>query len=239
METCRSRIVIAALAALAAATPARADDPAPPACPACGCCPAATANQQATAPAAAATPTTRPSDAKAAPATPATPAIPSPPGRGMGMGMGRGMMGGGPGGMGMGNANVMGLIHTLLGNHDKITRTVREIPGGVETTTTSPDAATARDIRTHVRQMKQRMEAGRPIRMWDPLFVELFRHHDKVKMEVADVPGGVRVTETSDDPQVTLLIRQHATRGVDEFVARGWDRAHQPTTLPAGYRKPG
>lgn len=30
------------------------------------------------------------------------------------------------------------------------------------------------------------------------------------------------MTETSDDPQVVLLIRQHAHRAVSEFVAKGW-----------------
>jgi quercetin dioxygenase-like cupin family protein len=41
------------------------------------------------------------------------------------------------------------------------------------------------------------------------------------------------VVETSDDPEVVALIRQHAHRAVSEFVERGMDRAHEPTPLPA------
>jgi hypothetical protein len=126
-------------------------------------------------------------------------------------------------------------IHGLLDHHDAIKREVKEIDGGVETVTTSEDPEVTRMIREHVRQMEQRMESGHGLRWWDPTFAELFRHHEKVAMQIEDVPGGVKVRETSDDPDVALLIRQHATRGVSEFVARGRDRAHEPTPLPEGY----
>ena len=130
-------------------------------------------------------------------------------------------------------APVMQAFHELLTEHAKVKRTVQEIPGGVVTVTTSDDPAVAATIRTHVRQMKERVEAGLPLRMWDPLFAELFRHYDKIEMVVEDVPGGIKVTETSEDQQVVPLIRQHA-RAVSEFVDRGWDRAHEPTPLPKG-----
>ena len=145
------------------------------------------------------------------------------------MGAGRGVA------MGGGMPEDMRRIHDLLDNHLKIRRDVQEIPGGVLTTTTSDDAKVTAMIRAHVRQMKDRVEQGQPVRMWDPLFVELFRHHDKIRTQVEDVEGGMKVTQTSDDPDVTRLIRQHATRGVSEFAAAGWDRVHQPTPLPSGY----
>ena len=129
----------------------------------------------------------------------------------------------------------MSVFHQLLTDHAKIKRTVEDVPGGVVTVTTSDDPAVAATIRTHVRQMKRRVEAGQPLRMWDPLFVEIFRNSDKIDMKVEDVPGGVKVTETSADKDAALLIRQHARRGVSEFVARGWDRAHEKTPLPEGY----
>ena len=137
----------------------------------------------------------------------------------------------GPGGM----AQVMQAFQQLLTDHAKIKRTVEDVPGGVVTVTTSEDPVVAATIRAHVRQMKKRLETGQPLRMWDPLFVELFRHHDQIEMEIEDIPGGVKVTETSQDTHVALLVRQHARRGVSEFVARGWDRAHEPTPLPDGY----
>ena len=139
-------------------------------------------------------------------------------------------------GMGPEMMQDMPVIHQLLVRHEKIQRKVEDIPGGVQTLTTSQDPEVVRLIRKHVRQMKDRVEEGEPIRMMDPLFQEIFRHHDKIQMKVEDVPGGVRVTETSKDPRVVSLIRQHAHRAVSEFVERGMERAMKPTPLPEGYR---
>jgi len=136
-----------------------------------------------------------------------------------------------------GIAEARDVFHELLAKHDKIKRTVEDIPGGVRTVTTSDDPEIAGLIRLHVRQMAARYEAGMPVRKWDPLFVELLKHFDKITMTMEDVPGGLRVIETSDDPQVALLIRQHAHRGVSEFVERGFDRAHEASPLPEGYEK--
>ena len=84
--------------------------------------------------------------------------------------------------------------------------------------------------------MKGRIEDGRPIRMMDPLFREIFRHHQQIRLEIEELTNGLAVTETSNDPQVTLLIRQHAKRAVSEFVSRGMQRAMEPTPLPNGYQ---
>ena len=159
--------------------------------------------------------------------------------------MGDGMMMGGDmpewmmsheGMMGENMMRDMRVIHRLLANHEQIERTVEDIPGGVRTETTSPNPELAQFIRTHVRQMKERVEEGQPIRRMDPVFREIFEHGDEIDMEIEDIEGGVRVVETSDNPQVTLLIRQHAKRAVSEFVDEGMQRAMEPTPLPEGYR---
>ncbi|HEV2061397.1 MAG TPA: hypothetical protein VGR12_00980 [Solirubrobacteraceae bacterium] len=158
-------------------------------------------------------------------------------------GMGGGMMDGpmpdwmmSAGGMDRGMREDMRVIRRLLRAHRQIDRAVADVPGGVRTRTVSDDPEIAALIRTHVRQMKARVEAGEPIRGMDPLFREIFEHHREIEMEVEDVPGGVRVRETSDEAQVVLLIRQHARRAVSEFVRRGMRRAMQRTPLPPGYR---
>jgi hypothetical protein len=130
----------------------------------------------------------------------------------------------------------MRVIHDLLLAHDRIERSVEEIPGGIRAVTTSDDSELTELIRTHVRQMRTRLEEGDPIRQMDPLFREIFEHHQAIEMRTEKVAGGVRVTETSADQQVTLLIRQHARRAVSEFVADGMTRAMRPTPLPPGYR---
>lgn len=129
----------------------------------------------------------------------------------------------------------MPVIRDLLLNHERIMRHVEDIPDGIQATTTSQDSEIADLIQTHVWQMKERMEEGRPIRQMDPVFRELFRHHTFVELDVEELPQGVHVAHTSTDPEVQLLIRQHAYRAVNEFVEYGMQRARQPTPLPEDY----
>ncbi len=142
--------------------------------------------------------------------------------------MGRGVMGGG--------MQDMRAIHGLLSQHQKIKRSVKDIPNGVESVTTSDDPQVAQLIREHVWEMKSRIEEGRPIHQMDPLFREIFANHQHIHMQIADIPGGVRVTETADTANVVPLVRQHARRAVSEFVAQGMPRMMQPTPLPEGYK---
>lgn len=131
----------------------------------------------------------------------------------------------------------MRVIHDLLLGHDRIRRRVADVEDGIRARTTSADPEIAELIRTHVWRMRDRVEEGNPIRLMDPVFREIFEHHEAIEMDVEETPGGVVVVETSADPQVELLIRQHAHRAVSEFVAEGMARAMRPTPLPPGYRQ--
>lgn len=137
--------------------------------------------------------------------------------------------------MGPGMMEDMRVIHQLLVSHDRIRRRVEDVADGIRAWTASGDSEVAGLIRTHVGQMKERVEDGEPIRLMDPLFREIFAHHTAIEMEVEETRAGVIVVETSADPQVELLIRQHAHRAVSEFVAEGMARAMEPTPLPRGY----
>ena len=127
-------------------------------------------------------------------------------------------------------------IDQLFENHRQIQRHVELLPDGVLTTTTSDDPQVTRDLRLHVQQMKQRLEAGQPMRRGDPLFRELFKHHHAIQMHIQDVPGGVQVRQTSADPQVVMLIHSHADV-VSQFIEQGPPRQHQITPLPDGYQR--
>ncbi|MBF6137985.1 hypothetical protein IU501_34000 [Nocardia otitidiscaviarum] len=162
-----------------------------------------------------------------------------------GMGDGNGMddMGGDmPGWMmddGMMDGSMMGdmrVIRALLTGHEDIRREVEDIDGGIRSITTSTDPRLAGLIREHVLAMRARIAENRPIRHGDPVFREIFEHHDALHLEPAELADGMRVIETSPDPQVVLLIRQHAHRAVSEFVESGMSRAMRPTPLPDGYR---
>ena len=119
----------------------------------------------------------------------------------------------------------------LLSNHDKIKRTVKELPNGVETLTESDTPEIAAKIKEHVEWMADRIKTASPIRMRDPLFAEIFKHTDKIKMKHEDTDKGVRVTETSDDPYVAKLIQAHA-KVVSGFVERGFAEAMKNHPVP-------
>jgi hypothetical protein len=119
----------------------------------------------------------------------------------------------------------------LLQNHEQITRTVKELPNGVETLTESNVPEIADKIKEHVEWMEHRIENTNPIRMRDPLFAEIFRHTDKIKMVHEDTEKGVKVTETSADPYVAKLIQAHA-KTVSGFVEHGFAEAMKNHPVP-------
>lgn len=119
----------------------------------------------------------------------------------------------------------------LLMNHQKIKRTVQELPNGVKTLTESNDPQVAAKIKEHVYWMKERIEKKQPIRMRDPLFAELFKHADQIKMAYEKTANGVRVTETSANPYVAQLIKAHA-KAVSGFVERGFPEAMKNHPVP-------
>ncbi len=123
------------------------------------------------------------------------------------------------------------LIHFLLANHEQITRTVKQLPNGVETLTESDDARIAAKIKEHVKWMEHRIKENHPIRRRDPLFAEIFRHTDKIRMQREETEQGVRVIEISDDPYVATLIKAHA-KAVSGFVARGFTAARENHSVP-------
>jgi YHS domain-containing protein len=142
-------------------------------------------------------------------------------------GQGQGRMGRG----GEGRMEDMKTIHALFDEHQKITRTVKKTENGVETLTESDDPKVQALIVEHVWAMKKRLENKQPIRMWDPLFAELFKNADKIKMEIVKTPKGAKVIETSGDPWVVKLIQSHA-EGVSEFVKEGMSSMHKSHELP-------
>ena len=153
--------------------------------------------------------------------------------------MRRGMMQGGmmQGGMGR-QMQDMRTIRALLASHERIEREVQELPNGVRTVTRSEDPQVAALIRAHVRDMHARYRRDQPIRAMDPLFRELFERRDEARLEFRDIPGGIEVLHTSDNPQVVALIRQHADHFVDGVVERGMAGAMGPTPLPERYARP-
>lgn len=127
-------------------------------------------------------------------------------------------------------------FHFLLENHQAIKRTVKKLDNGVETVTESDKPEVAKKIQEHVPAMYERLKKNLPVRMWDPLFVEAFKHGKKMKMEITNTAKGVKVTETSDDPVAVKLIQAHADV-VSKFVEKGFAEAHTEHPVPAPEKK--
>ena len=122
------------------------------------------------------------------------------------------------------------VFQTLLGNHELIRRETKEIPSGIETVTESDNAEIAALIQDHVAAMKVRIENGHRLRQWDPMFVAVFDHADRIRMEYEKTAKGMKVREVSDDAYVARLIQAHA-KVVSGFVERGGEEsrlAHEP-----------
>jgi hypothetical protein len=79
--------------------------------------------------------------------------------------------------------------------------------------------------------MHKRLKEGRPIHMRDPLFREIFRNADKIKMTIAKTKKGVKVSETSEDPYVVKLIQAHAVV-LDQFLAKGHEEVRKNHSVP-------
>lgn len=157
------------------------------------------------------------------------------PGGGRGPGMGRGMGAGGGMGRDPGTRADQDVFHYLLEHHQKIRRVVKNTATGVETLTESDNPEVADKIQEHVASMHQRIKDGRGLRFWDDLFAAIFKNHARIEMTVENTDKGVRVTETSKDPAVALLIQAHAVV-VSHFVAKGFEAAHENHPVPAAAR---
>lgn len=152
---------------------------------------------------------------------------------GMGPGMMRGMEHGaaadhGPmaGMVGMltkqdeGSAADMGLVHDLVMNHDKIRRTVTNLPNGIKTLTESDDPQVAQTIKAHVASMSQRLNDGREFNIFSKTLPVLFENRDKITSKVEMTEKGAAVTRTSADAKVVAALQGHAAE-VTELAQEG------------------
>jgi len=154
-----------------------------------------------------------------------------------------GMMGGGtgPGPMGMGFApgmtmhgnldeatsSQMGVIHELLANHERIKRTVTNLPNGIRTVTESDDPQIAGWIKTHVASMRGRVDAGDDpgLPIETPALHAIFRDKDKIRTTAQTTETGVAVVQTSDDADTVAALQTHAAE-VSDLVQGGMPALH-------------
>lgn len=155
-----------------------------------------------------------------------------PMGQGMRGQMGPGMMGMGPGMMGMNGGSATmderADIHGLLFNHDRVKRTVTNLPDGIRTVTESDDPEVAATIKRHIAEMGKRVEEGRDpgLPIESPALHSIFRDKDKIKTAYETTEKGIVVVQTSTDANAVKALQNHAAE-VTDFAQRGMVAAHE------------
>ena len=138
----------------------------------------------------------------------------------------------GPGMMGMGRGSATSAerrdIHDLIFNHDRIRRTVTNLPNGIRTVTESDDPRIAAIIKKHVAEMGRRVEAARDpgLPIESPALHSIFRDKDKIKSTYEVTDKGIVVVQTSTDAAAVKALQDHAVE-VSDLVERGMMAAHE------------
>lgn len=150
----------------------------------------------------------------------------------MGPGMHGRMGAGGMGMMGMGHGSAtpteMDEIHGMLLNHDRIKRTVTNLPNGIRTVTESDDPEIAATIASHVAGMGKRVKEGRDpdLPIQSPTLKIIFKNRDKITTTYESTPKGIVVVQTSDDAETVAALQKHAAE-VTDLANRGMVAAHE------------
>jgi hypothetical protein len=159
----------------------------------------------------------------------------------MGPGM-RGQMG--PGMMGMSHGSATASEHddirALFSDHDRIKRTVTNLPDGIRTVTESDDPRLAQVIKRHVAEMGKRVVEGRDpgLPIETPALHAIFRDKDKIKSAYEVTEKGVVVVQTSDDAGAVKALQTHAAE-VSDLARRGMAAAHEAMMKNGGMMRQG
>ena len=121
----------------------------------------------------------------------------------------------------------MPAIHTLLMNHERIVRTVTNLPDGIRTVTESDDSALVLRIHEHVAGMCRVLAAGVDpgLPHTTPALRAILRDRDKISTRVDPTAKGILGVQSSSDAATVSALQQHA-REVTEMVRSGREALH-------------
>lgn len=136
-----------------------------------------------------------------------------------------GMMGGGMmmGGRGDSTSSaIMRVVHELVTNHEKLRRTVVNLPNGIRTLTESDDPIMSQQLKDHVASTGDLLAKGVDpnLPMSTPVLHGVLRNGLRIVRQTNVTVKGVEVTETSDDSSTVTLLQSHAAE-VTDLVNRG------------------
>lgn len=116
----------------------------------------------------------------------------------------------------------MAEVHALFANHDRMTRTVTNLPNGVRTVTESSDPNVAKLLQDHVATSRRQVESGIDpgLPMESDALRAIYANYRNIRTAVEMTPTGVIVVQTSDDAATVAALQQHAAE-VTAFVNEG------------------
>jgi hypothetical protein len=119
-------------------------------------------------------------------------------------------------------------IHELFINHDRITRTVTNLPNGIRTVTESADPRIAQLLKDHVTSMGQRVETGNDpgLPIESQALRAIYRNYEKIHTTFEPTATGMVVIQTSTDQETVAALQQHASE-VTDFVKDGTAAMHR------------
>lgn len=132
-------------------------------------------------------------------------------------------------------AQESGELAIMFRNFPDITRTVTNLPNGISTLTYSANPDLMDVIVSHVIGMTDRVDEGRDPRIMiqSPTLDIFFARGDRLVTEIDITDQGIRVVQTSDDPELVAALHTHAAE-VSDMADRGMQAVHEMMMKRAG-----
>lgn len=119
-------------------------------------------------------------------------------------------------------------LKEIFRSHEGIRRDVSNISNGIITTTEAEDETLREAIVSHVSMMVTRLQEGKnpEVIIQSPTLDSLFEVYDEIETEIELTEMGVKVIQTSANPNVVKLLQTHAAE-VSDMSQRGMQAVHE------------
>ena len=119
-------------------------------------------------------------------------------------------------------------LKEIFRSHKGISRRVTNVQNGIVTTTEAEDETLREAIVSHVSMMVTRLQEGRnpEVIIQSPTLDALFDFYDEIETEIEMTESGVKVIQTSSNPEVVRLLQTHAAE-VSDMADRGMEAVHE------------
>ena len=119
-------------------------------------------------------------------------------------------------------------LKEIFRSHKGISRDVTNISNGIITTTEAEDKTLREAIVSHVSMMVTRLQEGKnpEVIIQSPTLDALFEAYDEIETEIELTESGVKVIQTSANPDVVALLQTHAAE-VSDMSKRGMQAVHE------------